>query len=90
MQIDERQIVRRFNAARTPQQLADLLRNPAPEEERALRVKGITPKSVFQIGGSGSVGTASLRGMKTLRPPMTKVANRSIRVATWNSGPTFR
>lgn len=37
-----------------------------PEEERALRVKGITPKSVFQIGGSGSVGTASLRGMKTL------------------------
>lgn len=38
-----------------------------PEEERALRIKGITPKSVFQIGGSGSVGTASLRGMKTLQ-----------------------
>lgn len=37
-----------------------------PEEERALRVKGITPKSVFQIGGSGSVGTASLRGMAVL------------------------
>ncbi len=37
-----------------------------PEEERAIRVKGITPKSVFQIGGSGSVGTASLRGMQTL------------------------
>lgn len=37
-----------------------------PEEERAMRVKGITPKSVFQIGGSGSVGTASLRGMKSL------------------------
>ena len=37
-----------------------------PEEERALRVKGITPKSVFQIGGSGSVGTASLRGMPSL------------------------
>ena len=37
-----------------------------PEEERALRVKGITPKSVFQIGGSGSVGTASLRGMPIL------------------------
>ena len=37
-----------------------------PDEERALRVKGITPKSVFQIGGSGSVGTASLRGMSTL------------------------
>ena len=38
-----------------------------PDEERALRVKGITPKSVFQIGGSGSVGTASLRGMQTLQ-----------------------
>ncbi len=38
-----------------------------PDEERALRVKGITPKSVFQIGGSGSVGTASLRGMRTLQ-----------------------
>ena len=37
-----------------------------PEEERVLRVKGITPKSVFQIGGSGSVGTASLRGMPVL------------------------
>lgn len=37
-----------------------------PEEERRMRVKGITPKSVFQIGGSGSVGTASLRGMSTL------------------------
>lgn len=37
-----------------------------PETERAARVKGITPKSVFQIGGSGSVGTASLRGMPVL------------------------
>jgi hypothetical protein len=37
-----------------------------PEAERAARVKGITPKSVFQIGGSGSVGTASLRGMAVL------------------------
>ena len=37
-----------------------------PEEQRVARVKGITPKSVFQIGGSGSVGTASLRGMPTL------------------------
>ncbi len=36
------------------------------EAERAARVKGITPKSVFQIGGSGSVGTASLRGMPVL------------------------
>jgi hypothetical protein len=38
-----------------------------PEVERAARVKGITPKSVFQIGGSGSVGTASLRGMPVLK-----------------------
>lgn len=37
-----------------------------PEEQRVARVRGITPKSVFQIGGSGSVGTASLRGMSTL------------------------
>lgn len=37
-----------------------------PEADRAARVKGITPKSVFQIGGSGSVGTGSLRGMPTL------------------------
>ena len=37
-----------------------------PEAERAARVKGITPKSVFQIGGSGSVGTGSLRGMPVL------------------------
>jgi hypothetical protein len=38
-----------------------------PEAERAARVRGITPKSVFQIGGSGSVGTASLRGMPVLK-----------------------
>lgn len=38
-----------------------------PEAERAARVKGIAPKSVFQIGGAGSVGTASLRGMPVLR-----------------------
>jgi hypothetical protein len=37
-----------------------------PEEERRERVKGITPKSVFQIGGAGSVGTASLRGFAVL------------------------
>ena len=37
-----------------------------PEVDRAARVRGITPKSVFQIGGSGSVGTASLRGMPVL------------------------
>jgi hypothetical protein len=37
-----------------------------PEAERAARVKGITPKSVFQVGGAGSVGTASLRGVPIL------------------------
>ena len=37
-----------------------------PDAERAARIRGITPKSVFQIGGSGSVGTASLRGMPIL------------------------
>jgi hypothetical protein len=37
-----------------------------PEPERQERMKGITPKSVFQIGGSGSVGTASLRGFPLL------------------------
>jgi hypothetical protein len=38
-----------------------------PEAERAERVRGIGPKSVFQIGGAGSVGTASLRGMPVLK-----------------------
>jgi hypothetical protein len=36
--------------------------------ERALaRVGGIGPKSIFQIGGAGAVGTSSLRGMPLLR-----------------------
>jgi hypothetical protein len=30
------------------------------------RIAGIAPKSVFQIGGAGAVGTASLRGMPRL------------------------
>ena len=34
--------------------------------ERAAKMKGITPKSPFQIGGSGSVGTGSLRAMPML------------------------
>lgn len=34
--------------------------------ERAAKMKGITPKSPFQIGGSGSVGTGSLRAMSML------------------------
>jgi hypothetical protein len=32
----------------------------------AVRIAGIAPKSVFQIGGAGAVGTASLRGMPHL------------------------
>jgi hypothetical protein len=43
----------------TPKMLAD-------EAERAAKVRGITPKSPFQIGGSGSVGTGSLRAMPFL------------------------
>jgi len=33
---------------------------------RAAKMKGITPKSPFQIGGAGSVGTGSLRAMPFL------------------------
>lgn len=36
------------------------------DPERAAKIKGITPKSPFQIGGSGSVGTGSLRAMPFL------------------------
>jgi hypothetical protein len=36
------------------------------DPERAAKVRGITPKSPFQIGGSGSVGTGSLRAMPCL------------------------
>ncbi len=36
------------------------------DTERAAKMKGITPKSPFQIGGSGSVGTGSLRAMPML------------------------
>ncbi|MBS1801249.1 MAG: hypothetical protein JSS95_15665 [Acidobacteria bacterium] len=38
----------------------------AGDPERAAKVRGITPKSPFQIGGSGSVGTGSLRAMPFL------------------------
>ncbi len=36
------------------------------DPERAAKMRGITPKSPFQIGGSGSVGTGSLRAMEWL------------------------
>jgi hypothetical protein len=38
-------------------------RTEGGDPERAAKMKGITPKSPFQIGGSGSVGTGSLRAM---------------------------
>jgi hypothetical protein len=37
------------------------------DAERAAKMRGITAKSPFQIGGSGSVGTGSLRAMPVLR-----------------------
>lgn len=36
------------------------------DPERAAKMKGIQPKSPFQIGGAGSVGTGSLRAMPWL------------------------
>jgi hypothetical protein len=35
--------------------------------EQAISVGGISPKSTFQIGGAGTVGTGSIRGMPHLR-----------------------
>lgn len=34
--------------------------------ERSVRIAGIVPKSVFQIGGAGACGTGSIRGMPYL------------------------
>jgi hypothetical protein len=34
--------------------------------EEVLHARGVHPKSVFQIGGAGAVGTASIRGMPVL------------------------
>jgi len=39
---------------------------PGGDAARAAKMRGITPKSPFQIGGSGSVGTGSLRAMTML------------------------
>jgi len=39
---------------------------PFRRTERALRRKGWAPKSIFQVGGAGSVGTGSIRGMPLL------------------------
>ena len=42
------------------------VREEGGDAERAAKMFGITPKSPFQIGGSGSVGTGSLRAMPWL------------------------
>jgi hypothetical protein len=42
------------------------VREEGGDVERAAKMFGITPKSPFQIGGSGSVGTGSLRAMPWL------------------------
>src|SRR5271170_6205085 len=36
------------------------------DPRQVAKIAGIAPKSVFQIGGAGGVGTASLRGMPGL------------------------
>ncbi len=53
-----------FRYADWDNKIAQALENGDPE--RAAKMKGITPKSPFQVGGSGSVGTGSLRAMPTL------------------------
>jgi len=44
--------------------------------EKAISVAGISPKSVFQVGGAGAVGTGSVRGMPYL--PQLRQAGFSI------------
>ncbi len=53
-----------FRHADWDNKIAQSLENGDPE--RAAKMKGITPKSPFQIGGSGSVGTGSLRAIPVL------------------------
>jgi hypothetical protein len=55
---------RQFRFADYDNKIAQAL--PGGDEERAAKMRGITPKSPFQIGGSGSVGTGSLRAMTML------------------------
>jgi hypothetical protein len=52
------------------------------DPERAAKVKGITPKSPFQIGGSGSVGTGSLRAM----PFLLRLREAGFRVWPFEAG----
>ncbi len=51
------------------------------DAERAAKMFGITPKSPFQIGGSGSVGTGSLRAM----PWLMKLREAGFRVWPFES-----
>lgn len=55
---------RQFRFADYDNKIAQGLEGGDPE--RAAKMRGITPKSPFQIGGSGSVGTGSLRAMMML------------------------
>jgi hypothetical protein len=50
--------------------------------EEAITGRGVRPKSIFQIGGAGSVGTGSLRGMPYL--PQLRAAGYTI----WPFDPT--
>lgn len=51
---------------RPGKQKPDLYRHFRSTEQRLAPVGGLRPKSVFQIGGAGSVGTGSIRGMPWL------------------------
>lgn len=55
---------RMFRYADYDNKIAQALEGGDPQ--RAAKMRGITPKSPFQIGGSGSVGTGSLRAMTML------------------------
>jgi hypothetical protein len=56
-------------------------RQEGGDPERAAKMFGITPKSPFQIGGSGSVGTGSLRAM----PWLMKLREANFRVWPFES-----
>ena len=53
---------RMLRRAETALKVRAVIKDP----EQAAKIAGIAPKSVFQIGGAGAVGTASLRGMPGL------------------------
>jgi hypothetical protein len=71
-------------------------REPLRTTERTLAVGGIVPKSTFQIGGAGAVGTGSVRGWPHLRvlrdagyaiwpfdDPSARVEPRQVVVEVW-------